>query len=186
LAGFVKTTEDEAGGKDKFEKYVVESFGWTADKFVAKMMTAEALWQKADSTTPTVKADKEAKKKAEGLLKLVNQGKQSFEDIAKENSADTGSAANGGDLGWFSRGVMVTEFENSAFALDKGQTSGLVKTNFGYHIIKVEDKKSAEADKPDSEQVKARHILVRFKPFSEYWQEYQTKAKVHKFVAFEK
>lgn len=186
LAEFVKTTEDEAGGKDKFEKYVTESFGWTVDKFVAKMMTAEALWQKAEAATPTVKADKEARRKAEGLLKLVNQGKQSFEDIAKENSDDTGSAANGGDLGWFPRGVMVKEFETVAFTLDKGQASGLVKTDFGYHIILVEDKKPAEDGKPDSEQVKARHILVRFKPFADYWTEYQAQARVHKFVAFEK
>jgi len=186
VAEFVKKTEDEAGGKEQFAKYVTESFGWDVDKFVAQMMYSEALWQKAESGAPSVKADKEAKAKAEDLLKLIQKGKKSFEDAAKESSDDTGSATNGGDLGWFPRGVMVKEFEAAAFALDKGQMSELVKTDFGYHIIMVEDKKPAEADKPDSEQVKARHILVRFKPFADYWTEYQAKAKVHKFVAFDR
>ena len=185
VADFVKKTEDEAGGKDKFSQYILESFGWDVDKFVAKMMYSEVLWQKATGE-PSVMIIKEAKEKADGLLKLLKKNEKSFEDVAKENSDDTGSATNGGDLGWFSHGVMVKEFEAAAFALEKGQMSEPVKTDFGYHIILVEDKKPAEADKPDSEQVKARHILVRFKPFADYWTEYQAKAKVHKFVAFDK
>ncbi len=59
-----------------------------------------------------------------------------FAQLAKENSKD-GSAAQGGDLGWFGKGVMLPEFEKAVFSLKEGQTSGIVKTKFGYHIIKL-------------------------------------------------
>lgn len=88
------------------------------------------------------KAKKEAKDKAEALLKKIKAG-GNFAELAKANSQDPGSAKQGGELGWFQKGVMVKQFEEAAFALKKGETSGLVETEFGYHIIKVEDKKDA-------------------------------------------
>lgn len=180
IADFIAKTEQDAGGKEAFEKYVTESFGWDMKKFTDKMIYPEVLWQKTTAVSP--KADRRAKAEAEDVLRALKKGK-AFADAAKEFSDDTGSAAAGGDLGWFPRGVMVKEFEQAAFALEKGQTSGLVRTDFGYHIIFLEDKKAAEEGKPDSEQVKASHILVKFQPFSELWQEYLDKAKVYKFVA---
>ncbi len=63
-----------------------------------------------------------------------------FADLAQEFSIDTGSAAEGGDIGWFPRGAMVPEFEDVAFALEPGETSGLVQSQFGYHIIRMLEK----------------------------------------------
>ncbi len=80
--------------------------------------------------------------KAKEILAEAKKGEKSFDDLAKEYSEDTGSRENGGDLGWFGRGTMVQEFEDAAFSVEPGQIKDdLVKTEFGYHIIKVEEKK---------------------------------------------
>jgi peptidyl-prolyl cis-trans isomerase D len=90
---------------------------------------------------PDPKLDAPAKAKAEALLKQLKAG-ASFAELATKNSEDT-SASNGGSLGWIQKGQMVPEFEKASFELPKGQTSELVKTQFGYHIIHVEDKQPA-------------------------------------------
>ncbi len=82
------------------------------------------------------------KAKAEELLAALKKNPDSFAELAKKNSQDPGSAAQGGDLDFFARGAMTKPFEDAAFALGKGQISGLVETEFGYHIIKVTDIKS--------------------------------------------
>ncbi|MBI2677957.1 MAG: peptidyl-prolyl cis-trans isomerase [Candidatus Koribacter versatilis] len=88
------------------------------------------------------KAVDAARAKAEGLLKQVKGGAD-FAALAKKDSDDTVSAVNGGSLGWIGKGRTVPEFEQAAFALQKGQTSDLVKSQFGFHIIKIDDKRAA-------------------------------------------
>ena len=85
-------------------------------------------------------ADDEAKKIAQGVLDQVKAGKD-FAELAKKSSEDQGSAAQGGSLGCFGRGRMVPEFENAAFSLGAGETSDLVKSPFGYHVIRVTEHK---------------------------------------------
>jgi len=83
-----------------------------------------------------------AQQKAEGLLKQLKSGGD-FAALAKEHSQDPGSAVNGGDLGFFGRGQMVGPFDEAAFTLAAGATSDLVETQFGFHIIRVAEKKAA-------------------------------------------
>ena len=84
--------------------------------------------------------DEEAKKIAQGVLDQVKAGKD-FAELAKRSSEDQGSAAQGGSLGCFGHGRMVPEFENAAFSLGAGETSDLVQSPFGYHIIRVTEHK---------------------------------------------
>lgn len=78
-----------------------------------------------------------AKAKAEQILQQIKQTPGKFAELAKQNSQDSGSAANGGDLGFFGRGAMVKPFEDAAFVLQPGAISDLVQSDFGFHIIKL-------------------------------------------------
>ena len=99
---------------------------------------------------------------AQDIISWAKEG-QSFEELAIEYSQDPGSAEKGGDLGWFTRGRMVTEFDSAAFASAPGDIVGPINTRFGAHIIKVEE--SAIGGEQDS--VKARHILLKWEVSAE-------------------
>jgi len=99
--------------------------------------------KKYDEMKPEIKASHiliKDEKTANEVLQKVKNG-EDFAKLANEYSEDPGSAANGGDLGFFGTGVMTKPFEDAAYALKVGEVSGLVKTEFGYHIIKLTDKK---------------------------------------------
>ena len=100
--------------------------------------------------------------RVEDILRRVRAG-EDFASLAKEFSQDPGSRAQGGDLGWFGRGQMVKPFEEAAFALKEGEVSGVVESQFGYHIIKTESRRTQTGgDGKPAEEVRARHILVRY------------------------
>ena len=98
------------------------------------------MWTRTSSASD--KDKKAAKKKAEGILKRVKSG-EDFAKLAAEVSDDPGSKQKGGELGFFPRGRMVKSFEEAAFALKPGEVSGVIQTQYGYHIIEVEEKKPA-------------------------------------------
>ena len=85
----------------------------------------------------------EIKKQAEDVDAQAKKKGANFEDLAKKYSEDPGSKAKGGDLGWIVQGQTVPEFEKAAFSLPKGDVSDLIKTQYGFHIIKILDKETA-------------------------------------------
>lgn len=91
---------------------------------------------KAEKSAPAAEREK-AKAKAQELLAEVKKNPAAFAELAKKNSQDPGSAAKGGDLDFFGRGAMVKPFEDAAFALKPGELSGVVESDFGFHIIKL-------------------------------------------------
>ncbi len=94
---------------------------------------------------------------AKAILAEVKKGTD-FAELAKQKSKDPGAAAEGGDLGYFGKDQMVPEFAEVAFKLDKGQVSDPVKTQFGWHIIKVEDKRTKPVPEFDAGQGPGRDL----------------------------
>jgi peptidyl-prolyl cis-trans isomerase D len=104
----------------------------------------------------------EAQKRAEDVLKQLKAGAK-FEELAKKNSEDPGSAKEGGSLGWIGKGRTVPEFEKAAFSLPKGQMSDLVKSSYGFHIIRVDDKQDAHMKTLDEVKGEIEPILKQQK-----------------------
>ena len=125
----------------------------------------ESVGRGADAATK-----KKAKDQAESVLKQARAGAD-FAELAKKYSAD-GSAQEGGDLNFFTKGQMVPAFDQAAFALKPGQISDIVTTQFGYHIIKVTERRPAST--VPFEQVTAR--------IKEYLTEQQKQQKVEAFI----
>jgi len=100
----------------------------------------------------------EAQRRAEDLLKQVKNGAK-LEDLAQKYSEDPGSAKQGGSLGWIGKGQTVPEFEKAAFSLPKGQTSDLVKSSYGFHIIRVDEKQEAHVKTLDEVKAEIEPII---------------------------
>jgi peptidyl-prolyl cis-trans isomerase D len=100
----------------------------------------------------------EAQHRAEDLLKQLKNGAR-LEDLAQKYSEDPGSAKQGGSLGWIGRGQTVPEFEKVAFSLPKGQVSGLVKSSYGFHIIRVDDKQEAHMKTLDEVKAEIEPVI---------------------------
>lgn len=162
--------ENNFESREEFLTDMPEMFGWDEKTFIkhvvypsvlarevnAKFMADPEIWKVADEKLPIVQA-----RLAAGEV---------FEDLAMEVSDDTYTAPEGGDLGWFSRGEMIQEFEDAAFALEPGEVSEAIKTVYGYHFIKLDDKKvvTNEEGVEEVEQVSAKHILIQPKQFQTY------------------
>jgi len=125
-----------------------------------------------------------ARAKAESILKDVHAGKD-FSALAKQNSEDPGSAANGGDLGFFQQGQMVPQFNDVAFSLKPGAVSNVVETDFGYHIIKVVEKQPGRTVPIDEAKPRIEQYLEaqnREKQTTAFVNGLRAKGKVQVFI----
>jgi peptidyl-prolyl cis-trans isomerase C len=147
-----KVTDDPAFKKRMafVEDQVLQDF-WI-QREVARKVTPEKLQQRYEERLKSMPAEEEVharhilvstEDEAKALIAEIKKG-AAFDKLAKEKSTDKASGAEGGDLGWFKKSDMVKEFADAAFALNKGDlTETPVKTQFGYHVIKVEDRRKA-------------------------------------------
>jgi parvulin-like peptidyl-prolyl isomerase len=131
---------------------------YAVDKLQEKMKATDEEVNAYLTSHPEMDTDKKNRAKAEEVLKRARAG-EDFGKLAQEFSTD-GSKDKGGDLGWFGHGDMVPEFEQAAYALKPGEISDIVQSKFGFHIIKLEERKNETKDGKTEEKVHARHILI--------------------------
>lgn len=154
---FIRQQEEEKLALDNYQKNFLEKTQITDEQaqayydehkdefYVDEVKASHILISTTDESGKELskKELEKAKQKAEEILAKIKDG-EDFAKLAKEYSEDPGSAANGGDLGYFGKGQMVQEFEDAAFSLNKDEVSDIVESQFGYHIIKVTDKKQGQ------------------------------------------
>ena len=134
--------------------------GFAIQRVIQTFVTDEALQAAYDARFKDAKPATEynaahilvATEEEATKLKADLAGGADFAELAKANSTDTGSGANGGDLGWFRKGMMVAPFENAVAAMTAGTVSDPVKTDFGWHIIKLNEVR--DAAKPTLDDVR--------------------------------
>ena len=160
------------GGDKTFAEVLKKYYGVSINEFKTEVYKDRLLRQKLmQNFSADEGLNQESKKKAEEVLAKVKAG-EDFQALAKTYSQDS-TAANGGDLGTFGKGKMVPDFEKAAFALKANEVSELVKTVYGYHIIKVTE--------VNGDQIHAYHILIKTKDFQTWLDEAEKNAKVKIF-----
>jgi len=131
---------------------------YAVDKLQKQMEATDAEVNAYLASHPEIDTDKKNRAKAEEVLKRARGG-EDFAKLAQEFGTD-GTKDKGGDLGWFGHGEMDPTFEQATYALKPGQISDVVQTKFGFHIIKLEERKTETKDGKSEEKVHARHILI--------------------------
>ncbi|MFH0951663.1 MAG: peptidylprolyl isomerase [Patescibacteria group bacterium] len=153
---------EQAGSEEEVAKTLTDFYNWDVTTFKKKVIVPylyrEGLQIKLLADEKNIE---DLTSTAQSIIDQLADGAD-FAELAGQYSADVSTASNGGDLGYFGRGVMVSAFEEAAFALEIGQVSGIVKTDFGYHILKLEDKREVDVgeDGTKAEEIHVRHILL--------------------------
>ena len=165
--GVVVTEEDldaelakltaQSGGEEKIAAEIESLYGWSIEEFKGKVIWSFVMQNKvAESLRTDEELVAAAMAEAQQVLDELEAGGD-FAELAMQHSDDQATAAVGGDLGSFGRGIMVPEFETAAFALEEGEISDIVETPYGYHIIRVD---SVEKEGDEVTSVTASHILI--------------------------
>lgn len=202
----LKTLQESYGGEEAFKSMMTQS-GITMDlvkKDIKSYLTTQKLLETGiNITDEEMKTYFEENKSSFALGEQVkashilvedeataNQVKdklakgEDFAALAKEYSTDTGTKENGGDLGFFTEGDMVAEFEDAAFNLEINEISAPIKTEYGYHIIKVVEKKAAEEPKYEDHKTEIKQAILDEKLQTEYttWlEDKKADAKITKY-----
>lgn len=169
------------------EEQVIQDY-WL-QREIAKKVTQEKMQQRYEERLKSMPPEEEVharhilvstEDEAKALIAEIKKG-ASFDKLAKEKSTDKASGAEGGDLGWFKKSDMVKEFADAAFALKKGELTEVpVKTQFGYHVIKVEDRRKAPPPAFEEMAEQIREELAR-ETVTGLLDQLRSNAKIEKF-----
>lgn len=165
---------DRYGGKDTLLKTLNQIYGWNLNDLKSVIRKQLLLKNLEDKVTADPAVDAAAKTKAQDVLKKVQDGGD-FGELAKQYS-QASDAATGGDLGFFAKGQLPDNVQAAAEALQPGQVSDAIKTQYGYEILKVVEKK-------DDGSIHGLHILIKTIDFNDYYQKELDKAKVKKLIS---
>lgn len=162
----------EANGEETLKKQIKEYYNWDVKIFKEKIKLTLLRKKLEEKIKLDESLNAEKKKRAEEVLAKIKNG-EDFAQLAKEFSEDV-SATEGGNLGTTEKGEMVQEFEDAALALNPGETSNIVKTTFGFHIIKLADKKE--------NTYSVSHILIKSVSFEDWLKTKQDEYKVKNLI----
>jgi parvulin-like peptidyl-prolyl isomerase len=138
-------------------RFIVQKYA--NDSLQAKIKANDEEIKRYMESHPEADNSQQYRAKAEEIVKRARAG-EDFAKLAQEFGTD-GTKDKGGDLGWFGPGQMDPDFEKAAYALKPGQISDVVETSFGFHVIKMEERKTETVEGKPKEMVHARHILIR-------------------------
>lgn len=154
---------NEYGSENYLKENMDRLYGWSIDDFKKNIVKPDIYREKLFESIR--ENDPDLKKSQEKITKVLEEldSKKDFQAVAEKYSEGE-SAKNGGDLGWFGAEQMLPEISEVAFSLEKGKTSKIIESSIGYHIIKINDKKTQE----DKEMVKVSQIFVRSVSFGDW------------------
>ncbi len=179
----------ESGGEETLAKSLNELYGWTIDDFtdsILRIYLAREKMQGYLSFNESLSFNQEAKERIEEVADKLKNGELDFKEAAAQYSEDV-TASNGGSLGFLAKDELEDNFAQVAFSLEEGETSDVVHTLYGYHIIKVEEvimgvDSEGEADADGEERRNLSHILIKTKDLDEWLNELLNNSKVYNFV----
>jgi len=151
----VEKLQQEKLQEVKITRQEVEQFYQTNRDSLPELKESVEISHILLQVTPGAESKQQAREKIAGILERLRSG-EDFAELARQYSEDPGSAAKGGELGFIQRGDFVKDFEEKAFALQPGQISDIVETQFGFHIIQMLERRG--------EKINVRHILIRTRP----------------------
>lgn len=177
VLGVEEPTEDDWKA---FDQNLLDTYGWTRDTYKERVIHLYALSEKlavALAADENLQVNQDAKKAIEEAAGKLKAG-EDFATLAQTYS-DDGSAAEGGDLGWFDPEQMVPEFVEQLKTMEKGQTSEVFKTRYGYHIVYLEDVRQTEEGKTE---YKAAHIIKLFATVDSLIAEEKNQASIEVYI----
>lgn len=169
----VKRLLEENANQESVEEKLERLYGWTLVEFEQKVAKPEIYREEMAKFYRKKSDNKKPKEKIEKALKAIKTGKN-FMDAAREFSEGR-TAESGGELGWFKKEQMIPELAEMAFSLKPGEMSGVLESEIGFHIIKLEDKKTEN----EEESVRISQVFARKKNFSDWLKEEMANYKIY-------